>query len=380
MPAWAGMTEPTPVAERNRVPQGLVTVAGWAWRILVIGLVLVGLAKLAAKLELAVIPFLIAILVTALLHPVKSRLRRAGLGRGLAALVTMFFALVVLGGVGAFIANRAAAGYPQLVDQVSDLVGKTQHWLITGPLHLQKSQVNDFGDKFIAFLKARQGTLATGALDATKTVAEVLAAGVLTLFLIIFMVYDGDRIWAWIVGFFPQRVQPRIHEAGEEVWRTISGYITGTFAVASFHGVVMGITLWIVGVPLVAPLAVLIFIGSFIPIIGVVVFGGFAVLVTLVAKGVTASIIVLVVLIVEHQIESHVLQPLVVGRWVRLHPMAIALTLAAGALIAGLPGAIFGVPIVASINAAVKILRRPMLEVDTSATPPANGGELLIPP
>ena len=252
------MTAPSPEPTRERVPQGLVSVGGWAWRILVIGLVIYGIAKLAARLELAVIPFLIAILLTALLHPVKSRLRRAGLGRGLAALVTMLFALVVIGGIGAFVANRAAAGYPKLVDQVSELVTKTQDWLITGPLNLQRSQVTDFGDKFVTFLHDRQGTLATGAISATRTVAEVLAAFVLTLFLTIFMVYDGDRIWGWIVGLFPRHVRARVHEAGEEVWKTISGYITGTFAVATFHGIVMGITLWLVGVPLVAPLAVLV--------------------------------------------------------------------------------------------------------------------------
>jgi predicted PurR-regulated permease PerM len=372
------MTEPSPEPVRERVPQGLVTVGGWAWRILAAALVVYVVAKLAAKLELVVIPLLISILLTALLHPVKSRLRRAGLGRGWAALVTMIFALVILGGVGAFVANRAAAGYPQLVDQVSHLVGKTQHWLITGPLHLQKSQVNDFGDKIVNFLKARQGTLATSAISATKTAAEILASTVLTIFLTIFTVYDGDRIWAWVVSFFPNRIHARMHEAGEEVWRTISGYITGTFAVATFHGIVMGLTLWIVGVPLVAPLAVLVFLGSFIPIIGVVIFGGLSVLVTLVANGVTAAIIVLVVLVVEHQIEGHVLQPLVVGRYVRLHPMAIALTLGAGAIIAGIPGAIFGVPLVASVNAAAKIIRRPLLHLEETSPPSAS--ELLQPP
>ena len=138
------------------------------------------------------------------------------------------------------------------------------------------------------------------------------------------------------------------------MWETLSGYITGTFLVALFHGVAMGLTLYVVGVPLVAPLAVLVFLGSFIPIVGVVVFGGLAVLVSLVANGATAGIIVLIALLVENQIESHVLQPFVVGRHVRLHPMAIALTLGAGAIVAGLPGAIFGVPLVASVNAAMR--------------------------
>ena len=321
------MAEP----RHERVPQLLVDVGGWCWRIVVIGLVVIGIAKLAGRLELAVVPLLIALLLTALLDPVKSRLRRLGLSRGWAALVTMLLAIGVLGGVGAFVVNQAIAGYPDLVDKVSDLVTKLQHWLITGPLHLQKSSVNNVGDKFVTFLKDREDTLATGALSATKTVVEMIGAGVLTLFLTIFLVYDGDRVWSWIRGLFPAHARDRVHDAGQAVWKTLSGYVTGTFAVATVHALVMGITLWIVGVPLVAPLAVLIFLGSFIPLIGIVVFGGLAVLVTLVAKGAAAGIIVLIVLVVEHQIEGHILQPLVVGRYVKLHPIVIALTLASGA-------------------------------------------------
>ena len=157
----------------------------------------------------------------------------------------------------------------------------------------------------------------------------------------------------------------RVDEVGERMWETVSGYVSGTFLVAAFHGIVMGIALAIVGVPLVAPLAVLIFVGGFIPLIGAVVFGGLAVLVTLVTNGGTAGIIILIVLVIDNQVESHVLQPFVVGRHVSLHPMAIALTLTAGAVIAGLPGAIFGVPLVAALNAGYKAIR---------GKPPEHGG------
>jgi predicted PurR-regulated permease PerM len=366
------MSAPTPT--RERVPQWLVDVGGWAWRILVIGLVLIGVAKLASKLELVVVPLLTALLLTALLNPINTRLRRARLPRSVAALLTMLLALVVLGGIGAFVVNRATAGYPQLVDQVSALVNKVQHYLSRGPFHLKFNNGQSLGDKFVTFLRDRQGEIASGAISAGKTAAEVVAALVLTIFLTIFMLYDGDRMWAWLTGFFPIGRRARIHEAGTRVWTTLSRYIAGTFTVAVTHGVVMGLTLYIVGVPLVAPLAVLIFLGSFIPLIGIVIFGGLAVLVTLVAKGTTAAIIVLIVLIVEQQLEGHVLQPLIVGRYVRLHPMAIALTLAAGALIAGLPGAIFGVPLVASIKTAAQALARPNLELDTSGPAPPAGG------
>lgn len=331
--------------------------AGWCWRLLAIGALLYFGGKFVLHLSLVFIPLLTALLLTSLLAPITTRLKRAGASRGVATLVTMLVAIGVIGGVGAFVVNRAAVGYPQLVDQISELVTKTQSWLETGPLNLDHASVTSLGDKFVVFLRERQNEIATGAIQATRTVAEVLTGAILTIFLTIFMVYDGDRIWAWIARLFPPSQRERANNAAEQMWQTLAGYVTGTFAVATFHGVVMGITLWVVGVPLVAPLALLIFVGSFIPLIGVTVFGGLAVLVTLVSNGWLDAVIVLVVLIVEQQIEGHALQPLIVGRYVRLHPMVIALTLTAGAVLAGLAGAIFAVPLVAAVNAAIKSWR-----------------------
>lgn len=339
------------------VPPLLVDAAGWAWRLGVLAIAAYYVVGFLEDLQLVTIPLLIATLLTAGLHPVVAFFRRHGVNRGFATLLTTLLAFAILGGIGVFVANRASAGYPQLVDQVNKLVTKTQHWLQTGPLHLKNNSVNDLGDKLVTFLRDRQSTVVSGAIAGVSVAVEVITGMLLTFFMTIFLLYDGDRIWAFFVRAFPERHRMRTHETGLAMWRTLSGYVTGTFTVALFHGVVMGITLAIVGVPLVAPLAVLIFIGSFIPLIGVVVFGGLAVLVTLVAKGGAAAIIVLVVLIVEHQIEGHVLQPLVVGRYVRLHPLAIAVVLAGGSVLAGIPGAIFGVPIVASANAAVHYLR-----------------------
>ncbi len=339
------------------VPVFLQAAAGWAWRLLVIGASLYFLGKLARKLELALVPLLTAMLLTGLLQPVNARLRRLKFGRGSSAVFTMLLAIAVLGGVGAFVANRAAAGYPELVNEVQDLVSRTQNWLVDGPLKLPRSNVSNVGDQLVAYLRDRQGEVVSSAVDIGKTAVEVLTALVLTFFLTIFLLYDGRNIFNWVTGAFPKHLRAKVDEVGERMWETVSGYVSGTFLVAVFHGVVMGVTLALVGVPLIAPLAVLIFIGGFIPLIGAVVFGGLAVLVTLVAKGGAAALIVLVVLIVENQIEGHVLQPFVVGRHVSLHPMAIALTLTGGAIIAGLPGAIFAVPLVAALNAAYKALQ-----------------------
>lgn len=339
------------------MPFVLRSAAGWAWRLLVIAVAVWLLGKTAKRLEIVVIPLLTAILLTALLEPIDRRLRRLGLPRGPAAVVSILVAIGVLGGVGVFVANRAAAGYPKLVNEIDKLVTRTQNWLINGPLHLDSGSVHHVGSTITDYLQSRQGEIFSGAVSASKVAFEVITAIILTLFLTIFLLYDGRNIFLWCTALFPDHTREKVDEVGERMWATVSGYISGTFLVAIFHGTVMGIVLYVVGVPLVAPLAVLIFIGSFIPLIGAVVFGGLAVLVTLVANGVTAAVVVLIVLLIDNQVESHVLQPFVVGKHVSLHPMAIALVLASGAVLAGLPGAIFAVPIVAALNAAAKAIR-----------------------
>jgi len=351
------------VARFTRVSPRLVDAAIWCLcTLIVFGFILV-VAIVAKTLEIVVIPLFVAILLSALLLPIATRLRRLGLSRGFSSFLSVLLAILVLGGVGTFVVTRANAGYQDLVTQIDTLVRKIQHYLQTGPLHLKPSK-NDLGTQFVNYLKDRKGEFASGAIHAGLAAVEVVGALVLTFFLTVFIVYDGQRIWAWIRGLFPRSQHGKVDEVGARMWETLAGYIRGTFIVAVIHAVAIGVTLWIVGVPLIAPLAVIVFIGGFIPLIGIIIAGGLAVLVTLVAKGIGAGIVVLVVLIVEHQIEAHVLQPFVVGRHVRLHPMAIALTLTAGAVVAGLPGAIFGVPLVACLNAAFGAVRQNQTEDD----------------
>jgi predicted PurR-regulated permease PerM len=353
------MTRPARAGE-SPVPPALDRAAAWTWRLLVLAAGLLVVLVVLKRLEKVVLPLLAAVLLTALLQPVHRGLRRSGLPRALSAVLAVLLALAVLGGVLTYVVSRAGAQYPQLVDQISHLVDQGQRWLETGPLKLKPATHGDLGSQLVEYLRSRQDQVASGVLTAGRTAADVLASIVLALFLTVFMLYDGPRIWRWLTGLVPTTSRSRADHVGDRMWATVSGYVTGTFLVAVFHGLAMGITLLVVGVPLVAPLSVLVFLGSFIPLIGAVLFGGLAVLVTLVTKSVTVALIVLVVLVVENQVEGHVLQPFVVGRHVHLHPMAIALVLAAGAVLAGLPGAIFGVPLVASLNAAAKALRDPV--------------------
>ncbi len=339
-----------------RVPPLLAGAAAWCWRILVVAAAFLALVMLLGKLELLVLPLLAGVLFSALLYPAVALLCRAGVRRGWATTVVLVTAFLILGMVATFVVNSASNEYPKLVNQVSDVSDQVKSYLVTH-LHINERDVTNVTDKLVTTLRKHQSQIASGVVQAGRTFLEWVSAAVLTFFITFFFLFDGHTIWGWVVDRFPQGAREPLSGAGNRAWRALTGYVAGTFLVALFQGTVIGITLALLGVPLVGPLAVLTFLGSFIPIIGAVVFGALAVLVALVTSGWVAGLVVVVVLIGQNQVEAHLLQPLVVGRYVHLHPLAIAVTLAGGALLAGLPGAIFGVPIVAAVNAGVGYLR-----------------------
>ena len=350
--------EAVPVAEAPgvRVPVLLAGAAAWCWRILVIAAAFLALFMLMAKLQLLVLPVFVALLLSAFLNPAVSFLRRKGWPSGLATGSILLLTFLVLGAVAAYVINQASNEYPKLVNQVDDVVSQARTF-ITDHTSLDPKNFDNVSQKITDTLKSHQKQIASGVVTAGRTLGEFATGAILAFFITFFFLYDGQRIWHWIVGLFPTGARQPLIGAGGRAWKALTGYIAGTFIVALFHGVVIGVTLALLGTPLVAPLAVLVFIGSFVPIIGAVVFGGLAVLVTLVTQGFVPALILLIVLILDNQAEAHLLQPLVVGRYVELHPLAIAVSLTGGALLAGLPGAIFAVPIVAAVNAGVGHVR-----------------------
>jgi len=188
-------------------------------------------------------------------------------------------------------------------------------------------------------------------------VLEIVAGTVLMLFVTFFFLKDGDRIWAWLVGFLSAEGRERVNRAGFAAWQALVYYVRGTIAVAAIHGVVIGFALWALGVPLLVPLVILVFLAAFVPLVGILVAGALAVTVTLGTKGWIAAVVLVVIFILENQLESHLLQPLVVGRMVRLHPLAIILVLAVGGVVAGIPGAVVAVPTAAALVRAVPYLQ-----------------------
>ena len=340
---------------RTAHPGPILRTAGdYAWRLLAVGTVVYFGVQLLSRLSEAVIPFVVAILVTALLQPLAQRLRRMGMGRGLATVLTMLTAVVLLGGLITVVVVRATQQAPELGNEINNLLPHIKRWLIQGPLKINAKTVNNLNTTISNDITNNSSKIASTALSTGKTVLSLLTGGLLALFSTIFLVYDGDRVWAFLLKGVPLPARPAADAAARAAWSTISFYIRGTMIVAFFHGVVVAVTLSILGVPLAFPLAVLVALGSFVPLVGAVVTGVLAVAVAGLAKGLIAAIVMTAVLLLDNQIEAHVLQPFVVGRYVRIHPLAVVLSLAAGALLFGIVGAIIAVPVVATVNSAIR--------------------------
>jgi predicted PurR-regulated permease PerM len=185
-----------------------------------------------------------------------------------------------------------------------------------------------------------------------------------------FLLRDGDAIWQWVVRLFPRQAQHRLDAAGHVGWRTLGGYMRGQLLIALFHGISVTIVLLVLRVPLAAALGVLIFLGSFVPLVGLTVAGALSVAVALLEHGVTAAIVVAIAIILLVQLEAHLLQPLIMSRSVEVHPLAIALSVLTGTLVAGIVGALLAVPFVAFLNSTIHALRQtPALPLGDSGFP-----------
>jgi predicted PurR-regulated permease PerM len=337
------------------VPPLLVDAAGWSWRLLVVAGLAYGLVWLLGRLSLLVLAFIAALLLTALMSPIASWLRGRGLHRALAALLTVLLGFLVLGVAGYVVITRAAAGYSGLVVQLKHVSHHLEAFAIRD-LHVPKASVHDLERTVLNVLNRHRTVVIAGVVKGVGIAGEVLAGVVLTIFIGIFCLYDGALIWAWVVRLFPVAARPRATAAGARAWERLSGYVRGAFLIAVFHAIVIAVALFALGVPLVAPLAVLVFLGAFIPLVGALVAGVLAVAVAFVAKGTVAGVVLIAVLLIDSQVEAHVLQPFLVGRYVRLHPLAVAVCISGGGLLAGIPGAILAVPIVAVSYAVISQL------------------------
>jgi predicted PurR-regulated permease PerM len=333
------------------VPSSLRIAAAWSWRLVLVGGAVYLLLRVAGVLLEVFVPVLVALLLSALLQPGAAGLIRRRWPRSLAAFAMLLVGLCVVAGIITLVVNRVVADWSSLTGQVSEGLTKVQD-TITRTFPITQRQLDQLVSQAQDALGANQSKIASGALSTAGTVTTVFTGLLLTLLTLFFFLKDGRSIWLWLVGLMPREARAYVDEAARRSWRTLVSYVRATVAVALIDAIGIGIGLIVLRVPLALPLAALVFIGAFIPIIGSFIAGTVAVLVALVSNGFWVALITLGVVVLVMQLEGHVFSPLLLGRAVRVHPLAVVLSIASGLIVAGIFGALIAVPIVACANVA----------------------------
>lgn len=368
------------------VPYALRISAAWAWRVALVLVVSAALVWLLSQISLLVIPLMVAGLLASLLMPVVSFLQRQRLPGGAAVALTVVGFLLAVTATLSLVGQQLAVGFAALWDEASAGIDEVQEWLSQGPLHLSSSEIDRVMDEAAAAVENNSGLIVSGALSFGTSAGYFAAGLLLTVFALIFFLHDGAGIWRFIAGLAPRRARAAVTGAGQQGWTSMANYVRVQILVAFIDAVGIGLGAAIIGVPLVLPLTVLVFIGSFIPILGALFTGMVAVSLALVANGWVNALVMLAIVLVVQQVEGHILQPFIMGRAVSLHPLAVVLAVAGGALVAGVSGALFSVPLLAILNTVVRYIAGrgwetdPALGAPTRYPDPGGAGSTVPPP
>jgi predicted PurR-regulated permease PerM len=367
---WAAMRrherEPEPIEiaagtsnfSRAEVPYGVDLAAAWSWRVLVIAAAAALLGYLISFFAVMVIPVVVALLVSALVVPVVDWLERVGVRRPLAAILVVAFTISSVVALLSFAGQQVANGASDLADSTVQGLQEIKDWLRDGPLHASDSQINDYLKRIQDAITEQtgEGGVVSSVTEVGTAVGHILAGFFIVLFSTYFFLADGNRIWAWVVRLSPRAARERVDSSGRVAWISLTQFVRATVIVAATDGILIGAGAAILGVPFSLAIGVLVFLGAFVPIVGATVAGTVAVLVALVDQGPVTALIMLGVVIGVQQLEGHVLQPFLMGRWVSVHPLGVILAIAAGVLTAGVAGALVAVPLAAAVNAVVQHL------------------------
>jgi predicted PurR-regulated permease PerM len=366
-PRWEQVREarrrPEPVIEtgpsnfsRAQVPWAYDLAAAWAWRFIVISVALLMILWTLKFFVVVVFPVVIALFIAALAAPLVGLLERVFVPRKLAAF------LVVVGGVAfvalllTFVGQQVASSIDQLSEKVSGGLGEIERWLQTGPLHASDSQINTWIGNAQDWIQKQGKDLGSRATEVGTALSHIIAGFFIILFSTYFFLADGHLIWAWVVRIFPRAARSRADSSGRVAWVSLTQFVRATVLVAGTDAIGIMIAAAVLHVPLVSAIGVLVFIGAFIPLVGAFMSGTVAVLVALVAQGPFVALLMLAGVVIVQQIEAHVLQPFLMGRFVSVHPLGVILAIATGAIVAGIVGALVAVPLAAALNAVVQHL------------------------
>jgi predicted PurR-regulated permease PerM len=300
----------------------------------------------------------VALLISALVVPVVDRLERVGVRRSVAAILVVLFTIASVVALLSFAGQQVANGASDLADSTVDGIQEIKDWLRDGPLHASDSQINDYLKNIQDAItkQTREGGVVSSVTEVGTAVGHILAGFFIVLFSTYFFLSDGNRIWAWVVRLSPRAARERVDSSGRVAWISLTQFVRATVIVAGTDAILIGVGAAVLSVPFSLAIGVLVFLGAFVPIVGATVAGTVAVLVALVDQGPVRALIMLAVVIGVQQLEGHVLQPFLMGRWVSVHPLGVILAIGAGVLTAGVAGALVAVPLAAAVNAVVQHL------------------------
>jgi putative heme transporter len=343
---------------RAQVPWGLDLAAAWSWRLIAIAIAMLGLLWTLRFFAVITLPLAISLLIAALASPVVIWLRRVGVPRGLATGVVMLIGLGTVGLLLTFVGQQVAQGASDLSDSVVTGLGQVRDWLRTGPFHVSDSQLDGYIKQMQAAVSGSTGTdgMVTRATEVGTALGHVVAGFFIVLFSTYFFLADGERIWSWLVRIAPRAARERVDASGRVAWVSLTQFVRATVLVALVDAIGIMLVAVFLGVPFVVAIGVLVFLGAFVPMIGATVAGLVAILVALVDQGPWTALLMLGGVILVQQIEGHVLQPFLMGRFVSLHPLGVIVAIGCGVLVAGIAGALVAVPLAAAGNAVAQHL------------------------
>lgn len=343
---------------RAQVPWGLDLAAAWGWRFLVIVAAGAVLFKAVGFFSIIMLPAAIALLIAALVSPLVSWLARRGLPRSMASILVVLGGIALVGALLSFAGQQVATGANDLAESTVDGLEKIKNWLKSGPVDASESQINNWINQAQEGIanRAENGELLRQVTSFGNTVTHLLAGFFIVLFSTFFFLSDGERIWAWMVRLAPRAARAHVDSSGRVAWISLTQFVRATVLVALVDAIGIMIGAAVLQVPFVMAIGVLVFLGAFIPMVGATVAGTVAVLVALVDQGPITALLMLAVVIGVQQIEGHILQPFLMGRWVSMHPLAVIFVIAGGVIVAGVAGALVAVPLAAAGNAVIQHL------------------------
>ncbi|MFJ3035522.1 AI-2E family transporter [Curtobacterium pusillum] len=362
MPNIRSMRRPKPI-DRARgvagdpadeaVPIGMRVAGAFSWRLLVVGAALAVVIALVVLLQDIVVPFLVALLLCALLAPMSAFLQRHRWPKWTAVLSCFVAIVLVIGAIALVVTAQIRYDLPSLEQRLHHTVRSLQSLLDSQPFGITASELNRWVSEGTAYLQSHASSILSGFQEAGSGAVHALEGLFIIVFTTLFVLIDGQRIWAWVVRLFPRRAHRRLEVAGQAGWKTLTSFIRVQLVVAVTDALGVVIGALVLQIPLAIPIGVIVFLGAFVPVVGAIVAGTVAVLIALVFNGWVPALVMLGIVVLVQQLESHVLHPFLTGSAVKVHPLGVVLGVTAGTTIAGVVGAFFAVPFIATVNSMV---------------------------